>query len=468
MVTEVKKSHQKIVSFIRARKLRLALWRWYLLARQSFLVVLAAVVTFALLGLFAGFASAQGTLVVPLGITPKESGPAHQTQQFPYKENYFMLPVTSSGTIQSGYGQRTVVNKPVTINSKRKTVIPLSGLTTQASPTPVVPEGFNARYVPHTSPQLNPPPQPTYQAQKPVYSRPVVTQRYIAPTTVSARAHTPAVTPTPAPARPEPETPRPAPAANPASPPSILVPKSPEEPYENSDIFADPLPEAAPEEPADEPAESVYDQIPAEMDAALPALPTQMGGESEPETPIRRETGYHDNIHGDDAPGEIPVDSPMELPAEPDFTRLPERATVPVPPQLPTPVHTRFYGADVTEVTEPDRTDITPAVTPTYPPSGQTPAALPTGPRPRRPGNAMDLYREQTSTTPQAPGAYAAPRSGGENPGKAALPADSRSGIPVNMSREKKGGADAYPTTLPPGQATENPRKYQSWSGPSV
>lgn len=469
MVTEMKNPRQKIFSFIKIRAWRHRLRRWYLVARQCFLVMLAAVAALALLGLFTDSAPAQGTLLVPLGITPKESGPTHQTHQFPYKENYYMLPVTSSGTTQSGYGQRTVVNKPVTVNPKRKTVIPLSSLTTQASPTPVVPEGFNARYVPHSSPHLNPPPQPTFQAQKPVYSHPTVIRRHAAPAMSATKKYAPAASAAPTAARPGTGAPIPAPAPE-------VTPGPPAVPQTATSIIAR-------ESPLEATPRHEYDGVSAEMDASLPdsrdhASPAPAEYDAGP--PTRHETGYYNNYEDS---------APADTAEEPDFARLPEHELpggqaepyeMPAPPQLPVPVHTRFYGDGVTEVTEPAdereaepapwRTNIPPAVTPTpvSPPSGQSPAVLPAGPRPRRQGNVMDLYREQTSTAFPASGGYAAERSPRADSRKMEAPADSHPGIPVNMSREKREDSDAYPTTLPPGRATGNPYEYRTRNGPSV
>ncbi len=85
--------------------------------------------------------SAQGTLVAPFG-SNKELSPAHQSYQFPYKENYIMLPLTNSTVVNNGE-VRVIVNKPVVINNRRTTVIPLNNGGPTVSPEPVVPMGMN-------------------------------------------------------------------------------------------------------------------------------------------------------------------------------------------------------------------------------------------------------------------------------------------------------------------------------------
>ena len=92
---------------------------------------------------------AQGTLVVPFG-SNKELAPAHQPYQFPYKENYIMLPLTN-GTISHDGGRTIIVNKPVKVSKKHTTVISLGHGAPNVSPTPVVPRGFNGGNVPQPS-----------------------------------------------------------------------------------------------------------------------------------------------------------------------------------------------------------------------------------------------------------------------------------------------------------------------------
>ncbi len=538
MVTEAKKTYRNIFSYFKTRAWRLAARRWYLLARQCFLWALTVAVMLAFHGVFPGMCAAQGTLVVPLGVT-KDAGPAHQPQNFKYKENYFMLPVTSSGMVQTGDGQRMVVNKPVVVNPKRKTVIPLGGLTTQASPTPVVPEGFNARYVPTESPYLEEPAQQnasaarTYQTEKRIYSHPgyaavsppVEVRRY------ASAAPTPAARPMPPadqtqrtvpPAAsmtghsvkmakgstPDPGGMKPAPLA--VSPPaaSVLAQENTRQPGQTPAATEGASVKSAPETlstniPKTAAPENVYERVPQEMNAALPTSPgvTAGGGTG---LPSRNETGYR------------------ESKADNGFTRLPERETPPsrgtatphetatdnatfpprgMPPQLPVPTHSRFQEDTVTEdahpaspaihpVTPPATRPMTPVTGSERPisetpaaeksapevnsviplPAGQAPTALPPGPRPRRKGDLTDLYQEQTSTAaPRTAGGYAAAGNPAtaENE-KAAAATDSHSGIPVNMRREKKSDAEAYPTTLPPTRATESASETPQWIGPSV
>ena len=97
--------------------------------------------------------NAQGTMVIPFGQN-KEVGPAHETYRFPYRENYIMLPLTN-GTITQNGGKTIIVNKPVSINSKRPTVIPLGNGAPNVSPTPVVPQEFNGGYVMRHDPRQN-------------------------------------------------------------------------------------------------------------------------------------------------------------------------------------------------------------------------------------------------------------------------------------------------------------------------
>ena len=172
---------------------------------------------------FPAVCAAQGTLIIPLGINAKDVGPGHPSKNFPYKENYLMLPVTAGGTVFDGAGQRVTVNKPIAVSPKRTTVIPLGNLTTQVSPTPVVPRGFNTRFGPPD------PPQPTYTVQRvPVQNTPTVvySQQPAQRTyTVSPRV----VTPTPA--APATQTVRPAPQVRPAEPPASSASSVIEDPF---------------------------------------------------------------------------------------------------------------------------------------------------------------------------------------------------------------------------------------------
>ncbi|MDO4568886.1 MAG: hypothetical protein Q4D38_00710 [Planctomycetia bacterium] len=102
--------------------------------------LILSVLSFGLL--CSNYVYSQGTLVVPFGPS-RELDPAHAPKNFPYKENYVMLPLTSGTVIQGGGGQRIIVNKPVQLHSRRPTVIPLNNGGLTVSPTPVVPRGFN-------------------------------------------------------------------------------------------------------------------------------------------------------------------------------------------------------------------------------------------------------------------------------------------------------------------------------------
>ncbi len=86
-------------------------------------------------------------LFVPFGRN-KELAPAHDVYQFPYKENYIMLPLTNGQMVTEDGGMRVIVNKPVQINKNRTTVIPLGQGAPNISPTPIVPQGFNGGSVP--------------------------------------------------------------------------------------------------------------------------------------------------------------------------------------------------------------------------------------------------------------------------------------------------------------------------------
>ena len=106
----------------------------------TFFGVLASTITLAL-------AQSEPTLVVPFGRN-KELVPSHDVYKFPYKENYIMLPLTNGQMVTEEGGMRVIVNKPVQINKRRTTVIPLGQGAPNISPTPIVPQGFNGGSVP--------------------------------------------------------------------------------------------------------------------------------------------------------------------------------------------------------------------------------------------------------------------------------------------------------------------------------
>ena len=87
------------------------------------------------------------TLIVPFGRN-KELTPAHDVYKFPYKENYIMLPLTNGKLTTEDGGMQVIVNKPIQLNKRRPTVIPLGHGAPNISPTPIVPQGFNGGSVP--------------------------------------------------------------------------------------------------------------------------------------------------------------------------------------------------------------------------------------------------------------------------------------------------------------------------------
>ncbi|MDO4549851.1 MAG: hypothetical protein Q4C96_01200 [Planctomycetia bacterium] len=123
----------------------------------------------------------QGVLVLPVPMSARGNGPAHEVKNFPYKENYLMLPVTSGAVGYDGTGRRVVVNKPIPVSPKRQTVIPLDNLTTQVSPAPVVPRSFNTRYAVPSSQMEVHTGYPVYRTVPSAECRRPVTQTY-APT----------------------------------------------------------------------------------------------------------------------------------------------------------------------------------------------------------------------------------------------------------------------------------------------
>lgn len=153
----------------------------------------------------------QGTMIIPFGGV-KEMGPAHSTPPLPYEKNYIMLPMTSGKLMRSDGGQQIIVQKPVQLHSRRKTVIPLDQIQGQVSPTPVVPRGFNGGNVTHYSSAI-----PTSAA--PSCPVPTFTTN---PTAISPSESAPPLSPAPVYTAPEttPTVPLPAPAEE----PSILVP----------------------------------------------------------------------------------------------------------------------------------------------------------------------------------------------------------------------------------------------------
>lgn len=83
------------------------------------------------------------TLILPFGSRNRQPEPAYETTPLPYRKNYFMLPLTTEAGRQTANGTVITTYKPIQITPNRRMVIPLGPGTTQPSPVPVTPRGFN-------------------------------------------------------------------------------------------------------------------------------------------------------------------------------------------------------------------------------------------------------------------------------------------------------------------------------------
>ncbi|MDO4576401.1 MAG: hypothetical protein Q4D98_14430 [Planctomycetia bacterium] len=266
-----------------------------------------------ILGLLPGAYGQQGTMVVPFdgGVA---MAPGHTTQALPYRENYILLPLTSGQVIQADGGQQIIVNKPVPLHPRKKTVIPMSQIQGQVSPTPVVPQGFNGGNV--TGYDLR-----SSRVSQTPYAVPQSVTPHPAPTVSPMPA--PRVTPAPAPV----------PQPTPATPPTF----APEEP-------SSPLP--APVEVKSEEPKSIVEPPQPEIpqpEVSQPAPPQPMPPVSEPpasqpvptEPPASpMETSPMETSPMETSPSEayVPTSTPIpapELEPEPE----PVAVSVPTPPQ---------------------------------------------------------------------------------------------------------------------------------------
>lgn len=310
----------------------------------------------------------QGTLIIPFGGV-KEMGPAHSPTPLPYEKNYIMLPMTSGNVIRSDGGQQIIVQKPVPLHPRRKTVIPLDQIQGQVSPTPVVPRGFNGGNVTHYSSSVS------YSGSS-VSPAPVYTHN---PTMSQGNSVSPVQpSPTPTYAVPEMTTVSPSteslppPTSPPTEHPSILVPS-----------------EATTETPLPSPTEDISSSVSTEIVPETTVIPetissvesipdSHFSGENETEMPAENESTISTE------PSESPAETDPYVPMH--FSPLPHPEEYRSPSSAPSPLEESPASMETTSTSDGETPKIpeTPSVSSekpaleTWPRETPSPAERPT------------------------------------------------------------------------------------------